>query len=273
MPPHLASFRRDRAAKGGAPCSAEMHCEGNSCIDLTQPFTHDTLQWLLREHIVSLVVIAAYVIIKLMLRLIGRLVLGAAKCSTTADVSARVWDPACLLHNVVSIAVGMYTVVTWDGGGHHRRLLLKPAAAATADTCIGLSKPQAFTILLQAAHCLSDFVVFLPQMLGDPVIFFHHAVLLVVSLILPHCPGCYFVVAAFGVAELGSASIAVDAEWRRRGGSSRGLKLSMVKVLPGQCPSSALCPLTARLVALTGSALSGEKLGHWAPVHCLGCSS
>jgi len=26
-------------------------------------------------------------------------------------------------------------------------------------------------------------------MLGDPVIFFHHAVLLVVSLILPHCPG------------------------------------------------------------------------------------
>jgi hypothetical protein len=27
------------------------------------------------------------------------------------------------------------------------------------------------------------------QMLGDPVIFFHHAVLLVVSLMLPHCPG------------------------------------------------------------------------------------
>ena len=98
-------------------------------------------------------------------------------------------------------------------------------------------------------------------------------VLLVVSLVLPHCPGCYFVVAAFGVAELGSASIAVDAEWRRRGGSSRGLKLSMVKVLPGQCPSSALCPLTARLVALTGSALSGEKLGHWARNHRLGCPS
>ena len=177
MPPHLASSG-DRAARGGAPCSAEMHCEGNSCIDLTQPFTHDTLQWLLREHFVSLVVIAAYVLIKLMLRLLGRLVLGAAKCSTAADVSARVWDPACLLHNVVSIAVGLYTVVTWDGGGHHRRLLLKPAAAATADTCIGLSKPQAFTILLQAAHCLSDFVVFLPQMIGDPAIFFHHAVLL-----------------------------------------------------------------------------------------------
>jgi len=218
---------RCRGVHVSAP-SGEMHCEGDSCLDLTQPFTHDTLQWLLREHIVSLVVIAAYVIIKLMLRLIGRLVLGTAKCSTTADVSARVWDPACLLHNVVSIAVGMYTVVTWDGGGHHRRLLLKPAAAATADTCIGLSKPQAFTILLQAAHCLSDFVVFLPQMLGDPVIFFHHAVLLVVSLILPHCPGCYFVVAAFGVAELGSASIAVDAEWRRRGGSSRGLKRVLI---------------------------------------------
>ena len=53
-------------------------------------------------------------------------------------------------------------------------------------------------------------------------------VLLVVSLVLPHCPGCYFVVAAFGVAELGSASIAVDAEWRRRGGSSRGLKRVLI---------------------------------------------
>ena len=140
-----------------------LHCETDSCLDLTQPFTHDTLQWLLREHVVTLTVIAVYVIIKLLLRVIGRLVLGAEQCSSTADVSARVWDPVCLLHNLVSIAVGLYTVVTWDGGGHHRRLLLKPAAAATADTCIGLSKTQAFTILLQAAHCLSDFVVFLPQ--------------------------------------------------------------------------------------------------------------
>ena len=130
-----------------------LHCETDSCLDLTQPFTHDTLQWLLREHVVTLGVIAAYVVIKLLLRVIGRLVLGAEQCSSTADVSARVWDPVCLLHNLVSIAVGLYTVVTWDGGGHHRRLLLKPAAAATADTCIGLSKPQAFTILLQAAHC------------------------------------------------------------------------------------------------------------------------
>ena len=117
-----------------------------------------------------------------------------------------------------------------------------------------------------AAHVPASGVPYVPCSVAPQV-------LLVVSLVLPHCPGCYFVVAAFGVAELGSASIAVDAEWRRRGGSSRGLKLSMVKVLPGQCPSSALCPLTARLVALTGSALSGEKLGHWAPVHCLGCSS
>ena len=106
-----------------------LHCETDSCLDLTQPFTHDTLQWLLREHVVTLTVIAAYVIIKLLLRVIGRLVLGAEQCSSTADVSARVWDPVCLLHNLVSIAVGLYTVVTWDGGGHHRRLLLKPAAA------------------------------------------------------------------------------------------------------------------------------------------------
>ena len=110
-----------------------LHCETDSCLDLTQPFTHDTLQWLLREHVVTLGVIAAYVVIKLLLRVIGRLVLGAEQCSSTADVSARVWDPVCLLHNLVSIAVGLYTVVTWDGGGHHRRLLLKPAAAPCND--------------------------------------------------------------------------------------------------------------------------------------------
>ena len=107
-----------------------LHCETDSCLDLTQPFTHDTLQWLLREHVVTLTVIAVYVIIKLLLRVIGRLVLGAEQCSSTADVSARVWDPVCLLHNLVSIAVGLYTVITWDGGGHHRRLLLKPASTA-----------------------------------------------------------------------------------------------------------------------------------------------
>ena len=47
---------------------------------------------------------------------------------------------------------------------------------------------------------------------------------MVVSLILPHCPGCVFVVTAFAIAEFGSGAIAVDAEWRKTGGASRGIK-------------------------------------------------
>ena len=36
--------------------------------------------------------------------------------------------------------------------------------------------------------------------------------------------GCFYVVTAFSIAELGSGAIAVDAEWRKTGGHSRGLK-------------------------------------------------
>jgi hypothetical protein len=36
--------------------------------------------------------------------------------------------------------------------------------------------------------------------------------------------GCFYVVIAFSIAEFGSGAIAVDAEWRKTGGQSRGLK-------------------------------------------------
>ena len=117
-----------------------MHCESAACTDLTQPFTHATLQWLLRDHSVALVLIAAYVSIKLVLRMLGHLVL-CAKCNSKDDVSARVWDSSALMHNLFSVAVGLYTVVAWD-------------TAAPADTCSGLSSPQAFIILLQVTHWL-----------------------------------------------------------------------------------------------------------------------
>ena len=38
-------------------------------------------------------------------------------------------------------------------------------------------------------------------------------------------------------------------------------------------PARLLCLLRARLAALAGSALPGEKPARWAPSHCLGCSS
>ena len=108
----------------------------------------------------------------------------------------------CLAHNILSVVVGLYSVATWR-------------SSDSAGTCMSLSDGSAFIILLQAAHCISDFAVFLPQMAGDPVFVCHHAVLLLVSLVLPHCPGCYYVIIAFAIAELGSASIGIDAEWRK----------------------------------------------------------
>ena len=58
---------------------------------------------------------------------------------------------------------------------------------------------------------------------------------------------------------------------RRRGGSR--WRCSMVKVPPWQCPARLLCLLRARLTAPAGSALSGARPSHWAPSHCLECSS
>jgi hypothetical protein len=42
-------------------------------------------------------------------------------------------------------------------------------------------------VLLQACHAASDFLVFWPSMAAEPVFVWHHAVLIVVSLVLPHC--------------------------------------------------------------------------------------
>ena len=45
------------------------------------------------------------------------------------------------------------------------------------------------------------------------------------------------------------------------------------KCPPGSAPARLLCLLRARLAALAGSALPRERPAHWAPSHCLGCSS
>eukprot|EP00964_Phaeocystis_antarctica_P085673 scaffold54161_cov58-Phaeocystis_antarctica.AAC.2 len=49
---------------------------------------------------------------------------------------------------------------------------------------------------------------------------------------------------------------------------------SMVKSARlGSAPARLLCLLRARLAVQAGSALPGESPAHWAPSHCLGCSS
>lgn len=70
-------------------------------------------------------------------------------------------------------------------------------------------------------HCVTDTVVYLPEMIAQPVFIFHHLILFVVSCIQPYCPGCIHLVTAYTIAELGSATIAVDAEWRKFGDCDR----------------------------------------------------
>lgn len=67
-------------------------------------------------------------------------------------------------------------------------------------------------LMMQSCHCVSDALVYPGELLGEPVFIFHHFVLFLVSLIQPHCPGCVYLVAAYTIAEFGSAAIAVDGE-------------------------------------------------------------
>ena len=120
------------------------------------------------------------------------------------------WNVCSLLHNINSVCIGAYFINKWD----------RPVA----DECSTLIDHYASVILVQIIHSVSDFLIFWEQMRAKPVYIYHHGILVGVSLILPFCPGCYYTVFAFTVAELGSLSIAVDIEWRKLGGFSRGLK-------------------------------------------------
>lgn len=179
--------------------------------DLTNPhvWMPEAAQWIALNHAPLLYWLAGYVAVKCACRaLLWRQPLTTAGYGTTA------WDPVCLVHNLLSIAVGVRALYSWQ--------------PARADTCSSLTDPAALIILLQGVHSISDFLVFLPQMAAEPVFIFHHLILIVVSLVLPGCPGCFWVVLAFAIAEAGSASIAIDAEWRKTGGQSRGLKRVVV---------------------------------------------
>lgn len=179
--------------------------------DFTEPdIVPSLVEWLWSEHRVGVVVCAAYVLAKCAART------WRPRGTAMAEYSSDVWDPVCLAHNALSVCVGAYSLATW------------PRSLGAADACPSATGGAALVILLQLAHCLSDFVVFLPQMAADPVFVAHHGVLCLVSAVLPHCPGCYYVVAAFAIAEFGSGAIGADAEWRRRGRPSRGLKRVVV---------------------------------------------
>lgn len=126
----------------------------------------------------------------------------------------KCWDVCSLVHNIASVCVGAYFIHQWD----------RPVE----NGCYSFIDQYASVILLQLIHSVSDFVFFWKQMLAQPVFIYHHLILVIVSMILPFCPGCYYTVVAFTIAELGSMSIAVDMEWRKWGGFSRGLKRVVV---------------------------------------------
>jgi hypothetical protein len=126
-----------------------------------------------------------------------------------------VWDPVCLAHNTLSVLVGLYALLAW------KRVDL-------SDTCSSLSDAEVLVMLLQAVHSASDFIVFYPQMLAEPILCWHHSILIVVATILPRCQGCFYLVAAFSIAEFGSGSITAELEYRKYGGKSSGLSRVVV---------------------------------------------
>lgn len=175
-------------------------------MDLTTDvWLAESAAYLIEAHTPALAWIFVYTLVKL----VGRLFF--------ENVSA-VWDRVCLAHNGFSVLVGCWTIHQWSQ-------LNQGIAGTCGDSMSGnLSRSWALIMLLQFAHGLTDFFVFLPEMIRDPVFVCHHGILVVAATILPNCPGCFFVVIAVTIAEFGSGAIAVDAEWRKAGGQSRGLK-------------------------------------------------
>jgi hypothetical protein len=176
-------------------------------MDFTASNWPSTLgSWLWTEHAAAIAWFGSYVIIKGTSR-----VLLARTGASVAEVHAEVWDPVCLGHNVLSVIVGMYTLVTWGSSG-----------VGLDDACRSVSDPQALVILLQTCHSATDYLFFFPQMVAVPIFLWHHGILMVLALVLPRCQGCFYAVMAFAIAEFGSGAIGADAEWRRSGRPSRG---------------------------------------------------
>lgn len=176
-------------------------------MDLTSDkWMSETAAWVVEAHSPALAWTLAYTAIKLLPRMVFS--------------NRLVWDRVGLAHHSLSVLVACWTLYRWP-----REIARGTCGCAATGN---LSDETALVILLQVAHSCSDFLVFLPELLKEPALVFHHGVLVFVSLILPQCPGCFFVVITFGFAELGSFAIAVDAEWRKMGRPSRGLKRVIV---------------------------------------------
>lgn len=65
--------------------------------------------YLLKQHRASLAWLGAYVAVKTAARLVFK-----KTEYSVAQTSALVWDPVCLVHNVLSVCAGFYSVLTWD---------------------------------------------------------------------------------------------------------------------------------------------------------------
>jgi len=165
------------------------------CGDNCWPWTYPSVwEWIMTRHWPLI----QWLMVYLVLKTLARLTLGTANS----------WDKVSLLHNLASVLVGLMALGAWE--------------SEAEQSCGSLSAPAAMVLMLQTVHCISDAVIYLDEMIKEPVFIFHHGILFVVSCIQPHCPGCSHLVWAYTIAEFGSATIAVDAEWRKMGGRSRG---------------------------------------------------
>lgn len=118
-----------------------------------------------------------------------------------------IWGETSLIHNFITVMIGLNDISTWPLDGK--------------STCFSLYSRPSLAISIQVIHCLTD-AVYYREMYHKPILFWHHVILLAVSLTLPYCPGCFYVISAYTLAEAGSASIAIDHFWRLGGLKSTG---------------------------------------------------
>jgi len=165
------------------------------CGDNCWPWHYESLlHWLTEQHLSSLYWFVSYLLAKGFVRL----TLGGPDS----------WDKVSLAHNILSVVFGFIALTEWDYESDR--------------SCGSLSAPVARVLLLQMVHCITDALVYFDEMVREPVFIFHHGILFMVACVQPHCPGCSYLVCAYTIAEFGSATIAVDTEWRKSGGRSRG---------------------------------------------------
>ena len=74
------------------------------------------------------------------------------------------WDFVCLCHNLLSVIVGCMSVWSWELDAD---IVATDANSTCRDT---ISSPEAAVLMMQAVHCVSDFLVYPMEMMRQPMI-------------------------------------------------------------------------------------------------------